>query len=693
MCDECREIEIGDRAEDVELENGEIHREKKEKVRFVDLSGLPRWESGYPVKSGTINWQKTIGHKIPFIYNDIIGELEIIGYNRKYLCIKYLDKELKISTGNLAKCKLKGLLKEYLLRSVYDETNPRRVDLRKVPFAGKGVDWHKTAKDKIKIPFVYDEIKGEIQIIDYKPKGQYLYIKYLDKDIFKINTGDLQRCKLQGLLKNELLKHDYDESNPKRIDLRNLPLNSYGIDWTRVAENKMKIPFAYGDINGELEIFEYNKDTEYLVIKYKDNNNIKIKTSSLVHCKIGSIIGKITSEFRIKIGDVFNDLIIVDKKYMPKKRKGGTIKYKYYKYTCRKCGYDEGWIEEANLLKGVGCTCCTNQTAVLGINTIWDTDKWMCDLGVREEDAKKYTKASGKRTEVVCPMCKTKKEIVISSIYRDKSISCICKDGLKYPEKFMFNMLNQIIKQNIIYQYSPQWCKFNFKNKIRRGFYDFYFELNDYKYIIETDGAWHKQDNTMNGQTKEESQFIDSEKDRLALEHRIEVIRINCEESELEFIKDNIIKSKLSVLFDLSIIDWDKCEEFALSNRVKEACELWNNKKEDETTKDICIIMKLQQKTVSRYLKKGNKYGWCFYDAKQEMIKSNIKSGRKNGRQIEMFKDGKHLGKFNNASELERQSKKIFGEKLIRNLILEVCNDRRETYKDFVFKYLDNKDK
>src|SRR5574344_202584 len=46
-----------------------------------------------------------------------------------------------------------------------------------------------------------------------------------------------------------------------------------------------------------------------------------------------------------------------------------------------------------------------------------------------------------------------------------------------------------------------------------------------------------------------------------------------CRKSELEYIKNNIFESKLNEIFDLSKIKWDECEEFALSNRVKEACD------------------------------------------------------------------------------------------------------------------------
>ena len=46
-------------------------------MRKVFLDELPR-KGG---KSDRIDWKKSVGCKIPFIYDDIQGEMEIINYN------------------------------------------------------------------------------------------------------------------------------------------------------------------------------------------------------------------------------------------------------------------------------------------------------------------------------------------------------------------------------------------------------------------------------------------------------------------------------------------------------------------------------------------------------------------------------------------------------------------------------------
>ena len=58
------------------------------------------------------------------------------------------------------------------------------------------------------------------------------------------------------------------------------------------------------------------------------------------------------------------------------------------------------------------------------------------------------------------------------------------------------------------------------------------------------DGDFHFKDNSMSGQTKEDSHQIDIEKDKLAIEHSILPIRIESRKSELEYIKTEILKKR-----------------------------------------------------------------------------------------------------------------------------------------------------
>ena len=71
------------------------------------------------------------------------------------------------------------------------------------------------------------------------------------------------------------------------------------------------------------------------------------------------------------------------------------------------------------------------------------------------------------------------------------------------------------------------------------------------------------------------------------------------------------------------------------------------------------------------------------------MKKSALKAGKKNGKKLEVFKNNKSEGIFESVKQLERDSKKIFGVKLLRNEISKVARGLLKEYKGFSFKYID----
>lgn len=351
------------------------------------------------------------------------------------------------------------------------------------------------------------------------------------------------------------------------------------------------------------------------------------------------------------------------------------------RHNCDKCNYHTWKVAPIGLLQGQGCPVCSGREAKLGINTIWDTDRWMVDLvGVSEEDAKKYSSRSGQKIKVKCPDCRREKRIMISQIYRNKSISCSCGDGKSYPEKFVMNLLEQL-NVDFEIEYSPKW--------IRPKRYDFY--IKNINCIIETHGEQHyfKKFSMSNSRTIKQEQINDKYKKEIALQNGVKhYIELNCRESNLEWIKNSIVNSELSKLFDLSNINWLKCSKFANSNRVKEICNYWNNKREDETTSDIGRKFDLTPQAINKYLKKGTKLGWCEYEPKKELKKSARKKG-KNSKMVEIFKDNKSLGVFESCSELARQSEKLFEKELIIGGISQVCRGTKSQYKGFTFKYVE----
>lgn len=282
----------------------------------------------------------------------------------------------------------------------------------------------------------------------------------------------------------------------RKVFLEDLPrrwIRTNQVDWVKCAELRCKVKGIYDGIEFELEILDY--DGKHLYIKYQDKNVFKILTYSLQKCRFGKLLNKHTDEFKIKIGQTFKDDkrdIVITNRENKKDNKGNN---KFYKYKCNKCGFDCGehysvkdsehrkelWILEGNLIKGQGCSCCNNKVIVEGINSIVDTAPWMIPYFQNPNEAKIYAKSSNKKIIPICPDCgRVKdKEISINQIYNKKSIGCTCSDSIPYPEKFMLSVLKQL---GINFKTQLNKTIFNWCKDYR---YDFYFNLNNNKYIIE----------------------------------------------------------------------------------------------------------------------------------------------------------------------------------------------------------------
>lgn len=469
------------------------------------------------------------------------------------------------------------------------------------------------------------------------------------------------------------------------------------INWSESSGYIVK--FIYNNIEGFVKILNYDKENERLFIEY-DNKSYDINATQFSNCGLGGILGKITKDFKYKIGTSFKDynrdLIITDREHRPKKQKPdkkGRIyvkNEKWYKYTCNKCGWIEGWIPENNLKKGVNCSCCTNRTAVLGINTIYDTHKWLVDdFGLDGEFAKTHTCETVSKGEFTCKDCRSKKRCTIAKVINNKSIGCICGDGFSYPEKFMMNVLNQLDIE-FQTQYSPNYLIRMEKEKRSRKFSDFY--LSEHGLIIETDGGLGHKGGTIHGysnKTLEECIEVDKWKDEQHKLHGIETIRINCFESDMEYIKNSILNSKLNEIFDLSKIDWNQADLYAIkSNKVKEVCEYWNNRGETETTEDLIKLFELSRTTILRYLKRGHKLNLCVYNKKEERRRAVKKIKTSLGKRIEVFKNGVSVGIFNSATEVERLSLELFKTQLNHSSISATIKKKQKTHKGFTFKYI-----
>ena len=308
----------------------------------------------------------------------------------------------------------------------------------------------------------------------------------------------------------------------------------------------------------------------------------------------------------------------------------------------------------AELSRGKGCPVCCGKRLFPGYNDVSTLAPWMIPYfqgGV--EEARKYSRTSTKKIRPKCPDCGRIKDkaISVASIYYNHSIGCICSDGISYPNKFGYALLEQLPVNNLINEYSPDWA--------RPYRYDFYFEYKNKKYIIEMDGGlghgkklWdHSQD--IQGLEK------DKLKENMAKEHDIDIIRIDATYSRKEYIKKNILKNiKFMELFNenVNLIDWEKCDILAQKSFLKEVCDYW----ESGTYKvsDLEDIFHVNKETIRNYLKKGEELGFCNYYSK---IKKHIPDAQP------VLCNNKYA--FSSKNSLIKKSEDLFGVKLNKKML------------------------
>lgn len=391
-------------------------------------------------------------------------------------------------------------------------------------------------------------------------------------------------------------------------------------------------------------------------------------------------------EFRYSIGETIkNGLVnctILDRYRTTKNRPNGlSVNEKRYIIRCNHCGWSHGDKIETRLEK-TKCQCCVGKVVVEGINDIPTTHPHLVEyFQGGYDEAKKYSHGSCKKVGVICPFCGTKKskKIGVNSIVGNNGIGCNCKDGVSYPEKFMSKLLS-VVEVEHVTQYSPLWAN--------EKFYDFYIPaLNA---IIEVHGQQHyltQENRPPSWRTYEEEHENDLLKFDLSVINGIEYyIVLDCRKSELEWIKNSIMSSKLPKLlgFKEEDIDWLKCEEYTKTNKVKEICKSYMAKGKP-SPQDLARFYNTNQQTINQYLKDGTRLGWCDYDPKES--KTRLLKAR--GRQIDVYRDGVKLNKepHPSAKELIANSQELYGVKLYDLCLARCLRGERDSYKGLTFKY------
>jgi len=206
-------------------------------------------------------------------------------------------------------------------------------------------------------------------------------------------------------------------------------------------------------------------------------------------------------------------------------------------------------------------------------NTISVTHPEYTKFFVNKEDTLKYSAHSNKSVLMKCPNCKHEKMMNIHNLISQGFACPRCSDGISYPEKFIFSLFEQICV-NFKTQLNNKifsWCsKYKYDNYIRK--IDCIIELHGMQHYEEVTGNWKF--------TLQETQNNDFDKEWLAKLNKIKnYIVIDCRYSDLEWIKNSIMRSNLPKLlnFKESNIDWLKCHESGYKSLVKIVSSLWQD--------------------------------------------------------------------------------------------------------------------
>lgn len=330
-------------------------------------------------------------------------------------------------------------------------------------------------------------------------------------------------------------------------------------------------------------------------------------------------------------------------------------KYEYL-WNCPKCKSEYFMKVSDRTSSGINCPYCAG-SRVNHTNCLWNTYPEVAKLLKDKQIGFEVTFGSNRKEIFCCDTCKLEKRVPIYRIV-NQGFSCHCSDGISYSEKFMMGLLNQI-EVKYITQKLFNWSQ----NKK----YDFY--IPSLNCIIETHGSQHYIQPSGNWGLLDEIQKNDELKKRIAKQNGIKhYVIIDCRQSNLQYVKNNIIESNLSHIFNFKGLEWEKIHEYSLNSLVKVVCDMWNDGVKG--TKQIGEIVNLASGTVKEYLKKGKSLGWCDYNRK-ESKKYGILHGIKNTKEIiQLSLDGEFIKEWDSATK----AGEILG--ILQGNISAACNGK-----------------
>lgn len=244
-----------------------------------------------------------------------------------------------------------------------------------------------------------------------------------------------------------------------------------------------------------------------------------------------------------------------------------------------------------------GCPVCSGRQVNIGVNDMWTTNPEQAKLLLDYKDGYNYSKCSEKKVWWKCPCCGEHLYKKISYVNQRGLVCNRCSDGISFPNRFMYNLLSQL-NIDFITEYIIDGKSYR---------YDFYIPKNNL--IIEMQGKQHYEGWNNKIIKPEDIQKNDILKKDFALNSGINLyIEIDARETTKNYLKENILCSNLSTVFDLSHINWEACLLDSIKSFVFICAQYYNS---GLSTQEISIQIHFSQSSVINWLKIGTELNLC----------------------------------------------------------------------------------
>lgn len=242
-------------------------------------------------------------------------------------------------------------------------------------------------------------------------------------------------------------------------------------------------------------------------------------------------------------------------KHNKNKENGSSNSIIYWICECD-CG-NKGSISSSNLKYGTSKSCgcleseLTTQRNIETKTYLGSLEENFPELAELLEDKTEgeISIGSNRKVKAMCPKCGNTRTYSVKCLVKNGFSCSNCSSKVSYPNRFIYKFLKQL---DVEFETEKifDWAK----NKR----YDFY--ISKYNMIIEAHGLQHYSDCVW---TKADEQTEnDKHKENIATLNDIEqYIQLDCRFSNLKYIKDSIINSELSKIFNINNIDWYKIDK------------------------------------------------------------------------------------------------------------------------------------